>query len=236
MLPPATHTKPAAACSSHTMKNTRKEVYHMLESIAILREIFREQREHEEGLMFRNPSVPFWYNWLIAGLIVALFVSFVIWGIDIHTRHRAEEMTATALASWQQEQTVQDEQARSSQEYVLDQEATAVAKAFYGIDKFVEIYKYDDSDLETYARCMFNRAESGDLIRVISEPNQFTGYSDSNQVLANYKQLALRLVTEWHEETVKPCNTNFLFAELTPDGIFLKQDLRAGPYDRRWHA
>ena len=208
----------------------------MKESIAILQEIFREQREQEEELMFRNPSVPFWYNWLIAGLIVALFVSFAIWGIDIHTRHRAEEMTATALASWQNEQVVQDEQAKSSQEYVIDLEATAVAKAFYGIDRFVELYKYDESDLETYARCMFNRAENGSLIDEIAKPNQFVGYSEQNQLIADYKQLALRLVREWHEETVRPCNTNFLFAELTPDGIFLKQDLHAGPYDRRWHA
>ena len=208
----------------------------MKDSIAILQEIFREQREQEEELMFRNPSVPFWYNWLIAGLIVALFVSFAIWGIDIHTRHRAEEMTATALASWQNEQVVQDEQAKSSQEYVIDQEATAVAKAFYGIDRFVELYKYDEKDLETYARCMFNRAENGSLIDEIAKPNQFVGYSEQNQLIADYKQLALRLVREWHEETVRPCNTNFLFAELTPDGIFLKQDLHAGPYDRRWHA
>jgi hypothetical protein len=208
----------------------------MNQSIAIIKEIFREQREHEEELMFRNPSVPFWYNWLIAGLIVALFVSFAIWGIDIHTRHRAEEMTATALASWQNEQVIQDEQAKSSQEYVIDLEATAVAKAFYGIDRFVELYKYDESDLETYARCMFNRAENGSLIDEIAKPNQFVGYSEQNQLIADYKQLALRLVREWHEETVRPCNTNFLFAELTPDGIFLKQDLHAGPYDRRWHA
>lgn len=208
----------------------------MNQSIAIIKEIFREQREQEEELMFRNPSVPFWYNWLIAGLIVALFVSFAIWGIDIHTRHRAEEMTATALASWQNEQVVQDEQAKSSQEYVIDQEATAVAKAFYGIDRFVELYKYDEKDLETYARCMFNRAENGSLIDEIAKPNQFVGYSEQNQLIADYKQLAEKLVREWHEETVRPCNTNFLFAELTPDGIFLKQDLHAGPYDRRWHA
>lgn len=211
----------------------------MSESFAILREIFREQREQEEELMFRNPSVPFWYNWLIAGLLVALFVSFAIWGIDIHTRHKAEEMTATALASWQQELAVQDEQAGSSREYLLDQEATAMARAFSGVDRFVEKYHYTESDLITYARCMFNRADrtdSKDLIHVISEPNQFTGYSDQNQLLAEYKQLALRLITEWHSETVKPCDTAYIFAELTPDGIFLKKDLHADGYARRWHA
>ena len=209
----------------------------MNDSIAILKEIFEEQREHEEELMFRNPSVPFWYNWIIAVTVLSLFVSFAIWGIDIHTQKTAEKMTATALASWQNEQIVQDESARSSQEYVINAEATAMAKAFYGIDRFIEKYHYTEDDLITYARCMFNRAESSrDLIRAISEPNQFTGYSDGNQVIADYKQLANRLVREWHEETVRPCDTAYIFAELTPDGIFLKKDLHADGYVRRWHA
>lgn len=213
--------------------------YHMNDSIAILHDIFREQKEQEEVLMFRNPSFSFWYNWIIAVTVLALFVSFAIWGIDIHTKNTAEKMTATALASWQSEQVVQDESAVSSQEYVINAEAEAMAKAFYGIDRFVEKYHYDESDLITYARCIFNRTDrtdSKDLIRVISEPNQFTGYSDGNQVIADYKQLAQRLITEWHEETVKPCDTAYIFAELTPEGIFLKKDLHADGYARRWHA
>ena len=207
-----------------------------MNSIAILHDIFREQKEQEEVLMFRNPSFSFWYNWIIAITVLALFVSFAIWGIDIKTQRTAEKMTATALASWQSEQVVQDESAVSSQEYVIEQESIAMAKAFYGIDRFIEKYHYDESDLITYARCMFNRANSDDLIRVISAPNQFTGYSDGNQVIADYKQLAQRLITEWHEETVKPCDSAFIFAELTPDGIFLKKDLHADGYARRWHA
>ena len=208
----------------------------MNNSIAILREIFREQREQEEVLMFRNPSFSFWYNWIIAVTVLALFVSFAIWGIDIHTQKTAEKMTATALASWQSEQIVQDESAATSQEYVIEQESIAMAKAFYGIDRFIEKYHYDESDLVTYARCMFNRAENADLVSVIARPEQFTGYSDGNQVIAQYKQLAERLIREWHEETVRPCDTAYIFAELTPDGIFLKKDLHADGYARRWHA
>ena len=121
-------------------------------------------------------------------------------------------------------------------EYVMDQESTAVAKAFYGIVKFLDKYHYTEADLETYARCMFNRAEGGDLITEISKPEQFTGYSDANPVLAEYKNLAQRLVEEWHNETVKPCDVSFRFAELTPNGIYLKQDLHADGYARRWHA
>ena len=207
-----------------------------MESIAILREIFREQREREEELMFRNPSFSFWYNWLILFLIIALFVSFALWGIDSWANYKAAEMTTKAFAAWESEQNVQDESAVSSQEYVIGQESDAVARAFYGIKLFVEKYHYTEADLETYARCIFNRAEKSDILSVLSQPEQFAGYSGSNQVLADYKQLAERLVREWHEETVKPCDTAYIFAELTPDGIFLKKDLHADGYARRWHA
>ena len=193
---------------------------------------FEKQAQLEDDMCFRHPWFNLFYNWLIAALIVALFVSFIGWGLDIRTRRMANEMTERALASWQAE--VQDESARSSQEYVLDREATAVAKAFYGIRLFIEKYDYSESDLATYARCMFNRADSEDLIRVISAPNQFTGYSDGNQVLAEYKQLALRLVEEWHTEDARPVDISYRFAELTPQGIFLKDDLHAD--GRRWHA
>ena len=207
-------------------------------------EFFEKQRKLEADMCFRHPWFNMFYNWMIAALLVALCVSFIAWGLDIRTRHKAEEMTAQALASWQADQDAerfaQEEQLRAiqeSQEYIMEQEATAVAKAFYGINKFVEFYGYGEKDLETYARCMFNRAEaSGDLIAEISKPEQFTGYNDGNQVVANYKQLALKLVEEWHNETVKPCDTSFVFAELTPDGIWLKQQLHADGYARRWQA
>ena len=84
---------------------------------------------------------------------------------------------------------------------------------------------------------MFNRAEaSGDLIGVVSAKDQFVGYSDGNTVLTENYDLALKLVEQWHNETTKPCDSSFQFAELTPDGIWLKQDIRADGYARRWRA
>lgn len=220
----------------------------MSETIAIFQGIFAEQAAYEEELRFRNPSFSFWYNWLVRSLVLALFVSFALWGIDSWANYKAKDMTNKAFAAWEAEQTVQDESAAESQEYVIGLESDAVAKAFMGIQLFIEKYHYSEADLATYARCMFNRADresdsksadptdSSNLIRVISAPNQFTGYSSTNQVLADYKDLAEKLVREWHSETVKPCDTAYIFAELTPEGIFLKKDLHASPYDRRWHA
>ena len=208
-----------------------------------MEEILEKQTRLEEELNFRNPWFNVFYNYLVAVCVLALFAGFVWWGMDIHTRRQAEAMTAKAMASWQAEQDAAEEAKaeelaaiQASQEFIMDQEATAVAKAFYGIRLFREKYGYSEADLVTYARCMFNRAESDDLVRVISAKDQFVGYSDGNTVLSEDYDLAYRLVKEWHNESTKPCDVSFRFAELTPDGIWLKQELHADGYARRWRA
>ena len=206
-------------------------------------EYFERQRKIEADMCFRHPWFNVFYNYLVALCILALLASFVWWGVDIHRRNRDEMIRLQVLADMDREHAemmaaaeAQEAKRKASMEYIVEQESTAVAKAFYGIVKVIDKYHYSDSDLETYARCMFNRAEGGDLIDEISKPEQFVGYNEQNQVIAEYKQLAERLVKEWHSETVKPCDTSFVFAELTPNGIFLKQDLHADGYARRWHA
>ena len=210
-----------------------------------MEEILAARAQQEEIMRFRHPWVPLFYNWLIAGLVVLLFAGFVWWGLDIHTRHMADEMTATALASWQAEQdaaeaAAEEEQAaiRASEEYVMKQEATAAAKALFPVQNFVAKYHYSESDLLTYLRCMANRADAAGttLAEVVAQPDQFLGYSDSNPVLTEYYNLAYRFVDEWRHEETKPCDTSYQWAELTPNGIYLKNDFRADGYARRWHA
>lgn len=209
----------------------------------MMEEYFNKQAELETTLCFRHPWFNLFYNYLIGILIIILFGSFVWWGLDIHSRHMADEMLATTLAAMDAEHAemiaaaeAEEAALKTSQEYIMDQEAQAVAKAFYGIRLFVEKYHYSESDMSTYARCMFNRAESKDLAEVIGYAGQFTGYSEDNPVLAEYYNLAMKLVQEWHSETIKPCDTSYQFAELTPNGIYLRNEFKADGYARRWHA
>lgn len=206
---------------------------------------FDRQAELEDVLNFRHPWFNMMYNWIIAALLVALCVSFVWWGLDIRTRRMADEMTATAMASYQAEQQAAEdaralelEMARQSEEHIMTVEAQAVARAFYGIRNFVEKYGYTSADLETYARCIFNRADASgaSVEEVVSKKDQFLGYSDGNQLVKEYYDLAIRLVDEWHHEDVKPCDTSYQWAELTPDGIFLRNSFKADGYARRYHA
>lgn len=212
-----------------------------------LREITAERAEREKLLCWRYPWFNVVYNYVIAILILALSVSFYGWGLDVWTRHRADAQAAEQIAAYQAEQQaveaarlkeIADQEA--SAEAVIDKEAREVAKAFYGIRNFIDKYNYTDKDLETYARCMFNRVDSGNGINslavIIATPEQFLGYGDSNPVLDNYYQIAKDNVTAWHNEDVKPVDSSYRYAELRPEGIFLTAEFGAGPYARRWHA
>ena len=206
-------------------------------------EIFEKHKQMEDAMNFRHPWFNGFYNYLVAACIFLLCAGLWWWGMDIHTNRIAETKLADTLAAMDEENRqmiaaaeAEEAERKASQEYVMQQEATAVAKAFYGIRLFKEKYNYTERDYATYARCMFNRAEGGNLIAVISEPEQFLGYSDNNTVLSEDYNLALKLVKEWHTETTKPCDLSYKFAELTPQGIYLKQDLHADGYARRWQA
>ena len=208
-----------------------------------MEEYFNKQAELETTLCFRHPYFNRMYNWMVGILIIVLFGSFVWWGLDIHSRHMADEMLATTLAAMDAEHAemiaaaeAEEAAIRASQEYIQDQEAQAVAKAFYGIHRFIEKYHYSEADLSTYARCMFNRAENEDLQEVIRLKDQFLGYADDNPVLSEYYEPALKFVKEWHKETIKPIGTDYIFAELTPNGIYLRNEYKADGYARRWHA
>ena len=199
------------------------------ENAMIFRQIFEEQDERERLLRFRFPSVSFWYNWLIALLIVALFGSFIWWAVDIQTRHKAEALAAETLAAREAEQaeTLAAAEAKAAElkaeaERVQISEAQTVARAFFGIRNFITKYGYDSSDLETYARCIFNRADArGKSVEEIAgEKGQFMAYSANNTLVKEYYDMALKFVAAWHAEDAKPCDVNkFQNAVFTEYGI-----------------
>lgn len=210
-----------------------------------LAEVFREQAEAEEWLERKHPWVAILRNWVLLVLVIMLFVSFVIWGINIHIDRKSADMTATAMAALEAErQAIAEEEAaelarvQASEDYIKAQEATALARAFYGIRNFDEKYGYSSSDFETYARCIFNRAEAtgSSLESVVSQSGQFLGYSDNNPILDRYQRMAREFVDQWHSEQTKPCDKSYQFAELTESGIWLKADFNADGYARRWRA
>lgn len=219
----------------------------MMFDISIAKEVFRKYENREHLLQWRYPWFNLYFNWMMALLLIGLFISFGIWGMDVHIQKKSESMAATALASYQaEEQARADEIVRQqellahSEEVVTQKMAESLAKLFYGADRFREKYHYSDADFKTLARCVFNRVESplysDDFYDVIDQKDQWVGYYSTNPVLDEYYDLALTSIREWRSETVKPISIDYLWAELTPNGIFLKNDFHADGYARRWRA
>ena len=208
-----------------------------------LQAVLHERAEHERELVSRHPMVPVFVNWAIVFMLVALTVSLIIWGIDSTIRYRASQMTAQAMAE-REEQQAAEQQAEAerlaaiarSEESIIEAESVDCAKALYGIRLFVEKYHYTAEDLMTYLRSAFNRADARgkDLHSVLSEPEQYLAYSEKNTVLDEYKEIAKAAVREWHTEQSKPCDLDYQFAELNPDGVWLVKTINADGYARRW--
>lgn len=212
--------------------------------LATLKSVFSDQREYEEELRFRNPSFSFWYNWLIVACIIALFVSFAIWGFDIHTRNAYEAGQQEVYAAMDAEHEAMMAAAAEAERIAAEEdeslqirEAQAIARALFGIRNFTAKYGYTNEDLETYARCITNRSEAtGKTVEeVLSQPQQFIAYSDKNDLVGEYYDLALRFVAEWHAGSLKPCDTRFQYAVLKDTGIWLVDD-PGKDVPERWHA
>ena len=213
----------------------------------LLKEITIAQTARERLLTWRYPWFNVVYNYLIALLVFALACSLYGWGLDVWAQRRADAQTKATVEAM--EMARQEEEAakaaelaaaRMSEEATLDRWATAGAKMLYGVRLFKDKYNYSASDLETYARSMTNRSDAGNGINsiktIVGRKDQYLGYDENNPVLKEYYDIAMAFVKAWHEETTKPCDLSYQFAELTPDGIFLVNEFGAGPYARRFHA
>lgn len=219
----------------------------MTDTLRVLQEITEERTEHERQLVNRHPWVNLFYNWMIAVLLLALLAALIGWGRGIYIEYKEEQHHEAELAEQKEreqrqlaDQREKEEQERKAFEDTLDRWAKAGARQLYGIRNFIELYNYSEQDLVTYLRCSWNRylSDNGltDLATVIYKEGQFVSCYKNNRVLTEYEDLARKCFAEWHEETSLPCDPSYVFAELKPDGIFLKRNYIADGYERRWRA
>lgn len=219
----------------------------MNENLAILAKVDADYAREIQNLRFRHKKANDLYKLLVFLCVLGLTLSLYSWGLDLWAQRRADQQTADARVLWDAELAAREDAAKQAQAAqakseadILAEKAQVIAKAFQGIKNFIDLYHYDRSDLETYARCIFNRYDAGNGINslqvIVSRKGQFTGYSDSLTPLTEYVDLAKEFIRDWEAETSKPCDLSYQCAELTPDGIYLVTSSNPGPYDRRWHA
>ena len=210
-----------------------------------LKKVLEDRAEEELWMVHRHPMFPLIWNGIIAALMIALCISFVIWGVNIKIQNTADALTAEAMAERdaREQAAAEAENQRlaaeaASESSIIKAEAQDCAKALYGIRNFIEKYSYSYLDCETYLRAAFNRADAtgNSLHDVLFQEGQFLACSENNPVLTELLDVSIDTVTEWHNEESRPCDVSYQFAELTPNGIYLKNDFNADGYAIRWRA
>lgn len=120
----------------------------------------------------------------------------------------------------------------SAFEEMIDREANLLAKVLYGVK--------DNStdDLRTYCWCVFNRVDNlqfaNTLEEVISQPNQWMRYNENNEVLLKIKQVAREELLVWHDRASRPCSSDYIYMDWTPNDIVLRTDFVATRSTRYW--
>lgn len=210
-------------------------------------EVFNDHEKQEKVLVSKHGWVNLFYNWAIVVLLVLLIIAMISWANTIRNERKVASMFASAMADFDAKQAAIAEQAaedqrklEQSEAFVEQKMATELALIYQGADKFTDKYGYSEADFKTYGRCVFNRVESplypNDIFEVIEQPNQWVGFNSSSTPIDKYYKMALEHVHEWRNETTKPCSNDYLWAELTPNGIYLKNDFHADGYAIRWRA
>lgn len=220
--------------------------------LATLEGIFKDHKKKEKELREKYPLFNLFYNYLALIILAVLLVSGISCGVIARTENKVNTSVETALADYKAEQLAlaneeadkkaEEERVLAQSEAVIEHKVcTKLALVYQGADKFVDKYGYSERDFKSLGRCIFNRTENpaypDDIIEVIDQPDQWVGYYSQNVTpMDKYYQMAVKHYREWKAETTKPVSNDYLWAEYTSKGIFLKYKYEAGPYDTRWRA
>lgn len=219
------------------------------ENLRIIKEVCAEQESHTKALMKQYPWYPILMNWVMALLFIILVSSIFVWRTQVAAERKAEILAAEAMAQYQAEQMAKEQEyqaallaEQNSEKAKREADTILMAKLFAGIDNFVEKYGYGERDLRTYGECVINRVLNtrnefrslNTIADVIMQPNQWIGFSENNQVVDKYYKIASEVVNSYYDNAVRPCTSDYCWAELNSNGIYLKNEYNDGKYVSTW--
>ena len=227
-------------------KSKWKKFYEYMTDWKTWKSVFDSQAKETRELGRKYLWFPIMYNWLIVALIFGLFVSFCIWGVNIHT-----EKTAVAYAEAVAEQKDAEHQAflaqqeadRKAAEQSLENQmkanAQVKAKLGYGSRNFIEKYNYSDADFMTLYQCVDNRLKNKMYLgmtidEIVFKEGQFIASYDTNPVQDYYFNLAMKSERLKNDREMQglpePVGTDYVYTIYTQHGIYLANDLNAPAY------
>lgn len=237
-------TKKAKHVAAH--KSKWKRFYEYLFDGKTWKNVFDDQAKETHELEQKYPWYEILHRWIIALCIVGLFVSFVIWGVNIYTERTAQayaqsvaEQKDAEHQAYIAQQEADRQAAEQSLENLMKSNAQVKAKLGYGSRNFIDKYNYGDADFMTLYQCVDNRLKNkmylGMTIDEIAfKEGQFIAAYDTNPVQDYYFNLAMkseRLKNERETQGLpEPVGTDYVYAIYTQHGIYLANDPDAPAY------
>lgn len=211
-----------------------------------LKEVVREQSKRTNELAQKYSIHVIGYRWFAALAVIALFVSFGIWGINIHTEQKMAVAYAEATAVKEAEhqafvaqQEADKEAEQAAIETIMKMNAQTKAKAAWGSRNFVEVYHYGDDDFMTLFQCFDNRMnnpmyEGMTIEEIAFQDGQFIASYATNPVEDYYYNLAMKSERMKLNRDSQPVGSDYVYAVYTPHGIYLTNDPKSPEYTW-WH-
>lgn len=175
------------------------------------------------------------YSFVVVGLVLAVFISLGVYRWNDSVQNKAVETYKAELEA----QRAEESAAKAEEMMLAAQEQKAEIEMFAKLFEGIRRFNYSNSDLMTYGWGVYNRVDSSlypnTPYDVIHQKDQWTAFSDDNIVVSDYYRIAEKLVAERYSDSPRPCTTDFLWAELGSDGIYLKNSVEPGRIARTWH-
>lgn len=184
--------------------------------------------------------------------VVLIFVLvFMTWGISTKAAKnreivRQQELVEERARIWEEDQArmealaAQQRDAEAARKATIESDVVLMAKFLDGIDGFVQNWGYSDRDIRTYGECVINRVldkKNGfpdTIAEVITQENQWVGFSESNQVIEQYYRIASTIVNNYYEDGIRPCSSAYCWVDLNKNGCWLMSEYSDSPYVGRW--
>lgn len=216
----------------HKTMKAKTEPKHALKTTASTERKYVKPKK-EKALLNLSKTAAIWI--LIGSIIFSGFGGLFV-GIGITKDHYAEishwqesvirsEAIADYKAQLEEEQAQAAELetlARKDEAYRRQEEVIYFTKLFEG----VRGWNFDMLDLITYGVCVWNRTLSpmfGDTVEeVIHQKGQWINYSDNNDVVADYKKIAEKLVDLLYNSDVQLCSSKYCWIEIKDGHLYLK--------------
>lgn len=230
--------------SKHTAQKESKWKFWF--DLSTMKEVVTEQSKKTSELAQKYSIHVIGYRWFTALAVIALFVSFGIWGINIRTERKVAVAYAEATAVKEAEhQAFVDQQEadkiaqQTAVETVMKTNAQAKARLAFGSRNFIEKYHYGDADFMTLYQCIDNRLQnsmySGMSIEEIAfQDGQFIASYATNPVEDYYFNLAMKSERAKLDRDSQPVGSDYVYAVYTPHGIYLTNDPKSPEYTW-WH-